>query len=61
MRLDKKISVILPVYNGREFLQDSVQSVLSQSFNSFDFFILDDNSTDGSYEMLSQLEDDRII
>ena len=61
MSLDKKISVILPVYNGREFLQDSVQSVLSQSFNSFDFFILDDNSTDGSYDMLSRLEDDRII
>ena len=59
--MDKKISVILPVYNGREFLQDSVQSVLSQSFSSFYFFIVDDNSTDGSYEMLSQLEDDRII
>lgn len=61
MNLDKKISVILPVYNGLEFLQDSVQSVLSQDYKSFDFFILDDNSTDGSYEWLSQLKDDRII
>jgi glycosyltransferase involved in cell wall biosynthesis len=57
----RPISVILPVYNGRPFLQQSVQSVLDQSFEDFEFLILDDCSTDPAcWEYLSRLEDPRI-
>ncbi len=61
MNIQNDISVILPVYNGGKYLQSSVMSVLNQNFKSFDFFILDDNSDDGSYEWLVQLEDERIV
>ena len=52
--------VILPVYNGGHYLKQSVESVLNQSIYDFDFYILDDCSTDGSWEYLSSLKDDRI-
>lgn len=43
-----KISVLMPVYNGEKFLKKSIQSVLKQNFNDFEFLILDDGSTDES-------------
>lgn len=54
------ISVILPVYNGGEFLKQSVNSVLKQDYKDFEILIIDDCSTDGSYEWLQTLQDDRI-
>lgn len=58
--MSKLISVILPVYNGKPYLQESVESVLKQSFKDFEFIILDDCSSDGSYEYLQSLTDPRI-
>lgn len=58
--MSKIISVILPVYNGKPYLKDSVESVLKQNFRDFEFIILDDCSTDGSYEYLKSLDDPRI-
>ncbi|HEY8894175.1 MAG TPA: glycosyltransferase [Niastella sp.] len=55
-----RLVVILPVYNGGHYLKQSVESILDQSAHDFDFFILDDCSTDGSWEYLSGLKDDRI-
>lgn len=43
-----KISVILPVYNGEKYLQDSIESVLGQTFQDFELIIVDDCSTDES-------------
>ena len=54
------IAVVLPVYNGMKYLRESVQSVLTQSLQDFDFLICDDHSTDGSWEYLQQLQDARI-
>ena len=52
-------SVILPVYNGGKYLQLSVESVLAQDFADFEFVVLDDCSTDGSYEYLQTVQDHR--
>ena len=48
------ISVVMPVYNALPFLDDSVNSILTQTFTDFEFVILDDASTDGSVERLRQ-------
>ena len=53
------ISVILPVYNGGKFLEESVQSVLEQDLNDFEFLVLDDCSTDNSYYFLQSINDTR--
>lgn len=55
-----EITVILPVYNGKPYLKKSVESVLGQEFSNFEFLILDDCSTDGSYAYLQSLNDPRI-
>lgn len=54
------ISIILSVYNGGDYLKQSVSSVLKQSFTDFEFLILDDCSTDNSLQYLEGLRDDRI-
>lgn len=53
-------SVLLPVYNGGEYLRQSVSSVLQQENRSFELLILDDCSTDDSYAYLQSLTDPRI-
>ena len=46
------ISVIMPVYNSRQYLDAAVKSILQQSFKDFELLIFDDGSTDGSRERL---------
>lgn len=56
----KKIAVLLPVYNGGDYLKASVESVLKQEYEDFEFIIVDDLSNDGSREWLRKLDDKRI-
>jgi glycosyltransferase involved in cell wall biosynthesis len=42
------ISVIVPVYNGRRFLAETIQSVLAQTYRPVEVVAVDDGSTDGS-------------
>ncbi|QWD91101.1 glycosyltransferase [Polynucleobacter sp. MWH-Braz-FAM2G] len=54
------ISVILPVFNSVKYILASVNSILNQSFSDFELIIIDDGSTDGSYEILTSISDPRI-
>ena len=44
----------MPVHNARPFLDESIRSILEQTFRDFEFVILDDGSTDGSVELLRE-------
>lgn len=46
------VSVLMTVYNGRQYLAQAVESVLSQTFGDFEFIVIDDGSTDGSTDVL---------
>lgn len=48
------VSVLMPVYNAEPFLEDAIQSILNQSFNDFEFIIVDDGSSDGSLSILQE-------
>jgi len=54
------VTIILPVYNEIKYLIQSVNSVLTQDFTDFEFLIVDDCSSDGSWEWLQSLKDKRI-
>jgi len=56
------VSVVLPVHNGHAFIEQSVRSILAQTFTEFELVIGDDGSDDGTGEMLDRLaaEDPRI-
>jgi len=48
------ISVVMPVHNTLPFLNESIKSILEQTFSDFEFVILDDASTDGSVKLLRE-------
>jgi len=57
-----KISVIMPFYNCEKYLDDSIQSILNQTFTDFEFIIINDASNDNSdYIVKKYLNDKRII
>lgn len=47
-----KVSIIIPCYNGEAFLDDSIGSVLAQSYSDIECIVIDDASTDGSRAMI---------
>jgi glycosyltransferase involved in cell wall biosynthesis len=55
-----KISVIMSCYNHDKFVIDAINSVLNQSFKDFEFLIIDDNSTDKTYDIVNSFNDPRI-
>ncbi|MGC6429620.1 MAG: glycosyltransferase family 2 protein [Jejuia sp.] len=49
-----KVSIILPSYNHKRFLEQRLDSIVSQSFKDWEIIIIDDCSTDGSIELLDE-------
>lgn len=49
---EPEVSVVIPVYNEEEFLSETIESVLDQSFQNFELIAVDDCSTDKSPEIL---------
>jgi glycosyltransferase involved in cell wall biosynthesis len=48
------VSVIMPVYNAGEFLVPAIESILNQTYKNFEFIIVDDASTDASWEIIKR-------
>jgi len=46
------ISIVMPTWNRREFLPQTIEGVLNQTYKDFEFIIIDDGSTDGSIELI---------
>lgn len=51
-----RISVIMPVYNVEDYLKESIESILNQSFGDFEVICIDDGSTDSSLNILRDYE-----
>lgn len=51
---DRLLTVVLPVYNGGPFLRPAVESILEQRWTDFEFIIIDNCSTDGSWEIVEE-------
>lgn len=57
----KKLAVLMPTYNAAAYLNESIDSVLYQSYTDFDLFVLDDNSQDDSARIIKKKNDSRIL
>lgn len=55
-----KVSIVMPCYNHAEYVAEAIQSVLNQTYNDFEFLIVDNGSDDDSYEIISNFNDPRI-
>lgn len=58
--LNKKVTVLMPVYNGQDYVGPAIQSILDQSYTNFDFLIINDGSTDNSEKIIKKFNDNRI-
>ena len=57
-----KLSIILPVYNTDKYVGAAIESILSQSFKDFELLIIDDCSTDDTWEVVQKYrKDDRVL
>ncbi len=54
MTSDPEISVLMAVHNGEAYLKAAIDSVLAQSFEDFEFVIVDDASSDGSVAIIAE-------
>lgn len=61
--MQPEVSVIMAVYNGAPYLRQAMESILNQTFSNFEFIIVDDGSTDGTWDILTEYvnRDQRIV
>ena len=57
-----KVSVVMPVYNASRFLDESINSILSQTLDDLELICVDDGSTDDSLNILNDFasKDNRV-
>ena len=56
-----RVSVILPCYNGAQWIGQAIESVLAQTYKDFELLVIDDGSTDNSREIVSSYLHDRRV
>ena len=56
----KRLAVIMPVYNASEYIDLAINSILNQSFEDFDLYIIDDCSIDDSFSKAKNYDDSRV-
>ena len=55
------VSIIVPVYNTADYVEECIQSILSQSYKNIELILVNDGSTDGSSEICKKYEDLSIV
>lgn len=55
-----KVTVLMSVYNGEQYIREAIDSILGQTFKDFEFIIINDGSTDHSRELILSCKDPRI-
>lgn len=54
------ISVIMPAYNSSKYINYSIKSIINQTFKSWELIIVNDASTDNTYENLKKIKNKKI-
>ena len=55
--MGKKISIVVPVYNGEAFFEKSLQSLLAQTLEDLEIIIINDGSTDGTQKIIDTYQE----
>lgn len=54
------VSICMPSYNAGKYIQETINSILNQSYQNFELIIVNDGSTDDTWEILQSQKDNRI-
>lgn len=60
MNIDKKVGIILVNYNGKEYNEECINSILDSSYKNIEIIVVDNGSKDGSVEILKEVFKEKI-
>ena len=60
-RTQPKISILMCVYNEEKFINDAIDSVLSQSYKNFQLIIINDGSNDKTQDIIQEYSNDKRV
>lgn len=52
--MNPKVSICVPTYNRKDYLSETFDSILAQTYKDYELVVVDDGSTDGTAEILKQ-------
>ncbi|MEQ8363005.1 MAG: glycosyltransferase family 2 protein [Cyclobacteriaceae bacterium] len=55
-----RLAIIMPAYNAAKYIGEAVESILNQTFPDFQLWIIDDGSTDGTRQVIEEIDDVRV-
>ena len=55
MKLNLLFTIVIPTYNRADFIATTIQSVLNQTYRNFELLVIDDGSTDNSWQVIEQI------
>ena len=58
--VNKLVSIIMPVFNGQDYISDAIKSVTKQTYTDWELIVVDDGSTDDTSNIIASFDDDRI-
>ncbi len=58
--MQEKVSIIVPVYNAENYIQQTIDSVLAQDYENWELLLVENGSTDRSVQVIKQYDDPRI-
>lgn len=59
--IDSKVTVVIPIYNGEKYIEETARSVMSQTYRNLEVLCVIDGTKDGSKDILHGLGDPRIV
>ena len=51
-----RVTVIIPVFNRLDYLEETINSVVEQDYSDIELIVIDDGSSDGSFEFIQKIQ-----